>query len=389
MRSFLFTSESVTGGHPDKLCDQISDAFLDEYIRQDPDSRVAVEAMVTTGYAVVSGEVTSRASFGPAEQEELVRRVIREAGYDDPALMFDADSCRVDLRIHAQSPDISMGVTAAEGREQGAGDQGLMFGYASDETEELMPVPILLAHRLTERLAGARRSGALPWARPDGKSQVSVMYEGGRPARIGTVVVSTQHAPGASAGEIREGVMGEVVKPVCGDSGLWDGAATVHVNPTGRFEIGGPHGDTGLTGRKIIVDTYGGFGRHGGGAFSGKDPSKVDRSACYMCRYVAKNIVAAGLARRCEVQLAYAIGVPEPVSLMVDAFGTAAVPEERIEGMVRGAFGMTPAAIVDRLDLKRPIYRQTAAYGHFGRLGPGFTWERTDGAAALREAAGL
>ena len=379
-RSFLFTSESVTEGHPDKLCDLISDALLDEYLRRDPDSRVAIESMATTAHVAVAGEVSSRADFGSGKQEEVVRGAIRRAGYDDPALEFDSESCSVDLRIHAQSPDISRGVAPG-----GAGDQGLMFGYASDETEQLMPLPIQLAHSMTRRLADERKSGGLPWARPDGKAQASVLYEDGRPTSVKTIVVSTQHSPDASNEEIRAGVVDRVVRPACGD--LWSDDITIHVNPTGRFEIGGPHGDTGLTGRKIIVDTYGGFGRHGGGAFSGKDPSKVDRSACYMCRYIAKNIVAAGLARRCEVQVAYAIGVAEPVSLMVGAFGTERVPEERIEAVVREQFDMTPAGIIAHLDLKRPVYSGTAAYGHFGR--EGFSWERTDKKDALREAAGL
>ena len=385
-RTYLFTSESVTEGHPDKLCDLISDSLLDEYIRRDPDSRVAIESMATTGHVAVAGEVSSRAEFERGAQEEAVRKAIRSVGYDDPALMFDADSCTADLRIHAQSPDISRGVApAGPGGRQGAGDQGLMFGYASDETDQMMPLPIQLAHALTRRLADERRSGGLPWARPDGKAQASVLYRDGRPDSVKTVVVSTQHSPDAPSERIRRDVIDRVVRPACGP--LWSEDVKIHVNPTGRFEIGGPHGDTGLTGRKIIVDTYGGFGRHGGGAFSGKDPSKVDRSACYMCRYVAKNIVAAGLARRCEVQVAYAIGVAEPVSLMVDAFGTGAVPEERIEEAVRGQFDMTPAGIIGRLDLKRPVYAGTAAYGHFGR--EGFSWERTDRAAALRDAAGL
>ena len=385
--SFLFTSESVTEGHPDKVCDRISDAFLDEYLRQDPDSRVAVEAMATTGFVAVAGEVTSKAVLGRDRQEELVRDTVREVGYDDPALEFDAGTCEVDLRLHAQSPDISMGVTPAGGREQGAGDQGLMFGYATDETPEMMPMPILLSHKLARRLAEVRRDGTLPWVRPDGKSQVSVRYDDWRPAGIEAVVVSTQHAPGISQEEVREGVVSRVIRPVLG--GLWDGGVRVHVNPTGKFVIGGPHGDAGLTGRKIIVDTYGGFGRHGGGAFSGKDPSKVDRSACYMARYVAKNVVAAGIAGRCEVQLAYAIGVAEPVSLHVSTFGTGRIPGPRIEEIVRGAFDMRPSGIISQLDLKRPIYGKTAAYGHFGRDEPEFTWERTDRAAELAEAAGL
>ena len=386
-RTFLFTSESVTEGHPDKVCDQISDAILDELIGQDPDSRVAVETMASTNFVAVAGEVTSNARFGKADQERLVRAVIREIGYDDPALKFDYESCSVELRLHSQSPDISRGVTAAGGREQGAGDQGLMFGYATNETREMMPLPILLSHKLTARLAELRRSGAVAWLRPDGKSQVSVRYEDDRPARVEAVVVSTQHAPGVPNDEITREVVERVVKPVCGE--WWNDGIKIHVNPTGRFEIGGPHGDAGLTGRKIIVDTYGGFGRHGGGAFSGKDPSKVDRSACYMCRYVAKNVVAAGLADRCEVQVAYAIGVAEPVSLMVNTFGTNKVPEERIEEIVRGNFDMRPSGIIAALDLKRPIYRKTAAYGHFGREEPEFGWERADKTGALRQQAGL
>lgn len=384
---FLFTSESVTEGHPDKICDQISDAFLDEFLRQDPESRVAVEAMVTTGFVAVSGEVTSRADFDEKAQEELVRRTIREIGYNSKDLMFDTDSCQVALRLHSQSPDISQGVTATGEKEQGAGDQGLMFGYATNETEELMPMPILLAHKLTQRLSEVRKDGTLPWVRPDGKSQVSVRYEDNRPVRIETVVISTQHAPDVSQDEISGEVVEKVIKPVLGR--LWNGQIKVHINPTGKFVIGGPHGDAGLTGRKIIVDTYGGFGRHGGGAFSGKDPSKVDRSACYMCRYIAKNLVAAGLAERCEVQLAYAIGVAEPVSLYVNTFGTGRVPEGEMEKMVRRHFDMKPSGIISQLGLKKPIYKKTASYGHFGRDGPEFTWERTDRAAALRQDAGL
>ena len=386
--NFLFTSESVTEGHPDKICDNVSDAFLDEYLRQDPDSRVAIEALVTTDFVMVSGEVTSKAALDKPAQERLARTVIREIGYDDADLKFDADTCEVRLMLHSQSPDISRGVDEKEGREQGAGDQGIMFGYATNETPEMMPMPILLSHKLTKMLSQVRRDGTLPWVRPDGKSQVSVRYEGGRPAGITAVVISTQHAPDVSQQDIREGIISRVIRPVLGD--MWDDGIRVHVNPTGRFEIGGPHGDTGLTGRKIIVDTYGGFGRHGGGAFSGKDPSKVDRSACYMCRYIAKNVVAAGIADRCEVQLAYAIGVAEPVSLYVNTFGTGKVSDERITGIIRENFEMRPAAIISQLNLKRPIYRRTAAYGHFGRGDePEFTWERTDRAGALRKAAGL
>lgn len=387
VRSFLFTSESVTEGHPDKVCDQISDAILDEYLRQDPDSRVAVETMATTGFVVVAGEVTSKAKFNEKAQDELVRKVIREIGYDKPELEFDANTCEIMLRLHAQSPDISQGITATDDKDQGAGDQGLMFGYATNETEELMPMPIILAHKLTKKLSDVRKSKELPWARPDGKSQVSVQYEDGKPKKIETIVLSTQHAPNVSNSEIANALIEKVIKPVCGS--LWNDKIKIHVNPTGKFEIGGPHGDTGLTGRKIIVDTYGGQGRHGGGAFSGKDPSKVDRSACYMCRYIAKNIVAAGLADKCEVQVAYAIGVAYPVSLMVNTFDTGKIPEEDIENIVRKNFDMRPSAIISQLDLKKPFYRKTAAYGHFGRNEPEFKWENTDKANLLRQAAGL
>jgi S-adenosylmethionine synthetase len=386
-RAFLFTSESVTEGHPDKVCDQISDAILDEYLRQDPDSRVAVETMATTGFVAVAGEVTSKANFDKKAQEELVRKIIREIGYDKPELEFDASSCDIVLKLHAQSPNISQGVTATDDKEQGAGDQGLMFGYATNETQELMPMPILLAHKITKKLSDVRKSNELTWLRPDGKSQVSIEYEDGRPKKIETIVVSTQHAPDITNDEITKEVIDKVIKPVCGS--LWHDGIKIHVNPTGKFEIGGPHGDAGLTGRKIIVDTYGGQGRHGGGAFSGKDPSKVDRSACYMCRYIAKNIVAAGLAEKCEVQVAYAIGVAEPISLMVNTFDTGKIPEEDIENIVRKHFDMRPAAIISHLDLKKPIYRKTAAYGHFGRNEPEFRWEKTDKADLLRQAAGL
>ncbi|MGI0063295.1 MAG: methionine adenosyltransferase [Nitrosopumilaceae archaeon] len=387
VRSFLFTSESVTEGHPDKVCDQISDAILDEYLRQDPDSRVAVETMATTGFVVVAGEVTSKAKFNEKAQDELVRKVIREIGYDKPELEFDANTCEIMLRLHAQSPDISQGVTATNDKDQGAGDQGLMFGYATNETEELMPMPIMLAHKLTKKLSDVRKSRELPWVRPDGKSQVSVQYEDGKPKKIETIVLSTQHAPNVSNSEITNALIEKVIKPVCGS--LWNDKIKIHVNPTGKFEIGGPHGDTGLTGRKIIVDTYGGQGRHGGGAFSGKDPSKVDRSACYMCRYIAKNIVAAGLADKCEVQVAYVIGVAYPVSLMVNTFETGKIPEEDIENIVRKNFDMRPSAIISQLDLKKPFYRKTAAYGHFGRNESEFKWENTDKANLLRQAAGL
>ncbi len=381
-REFLFTSESVTEGHPDKICDQISDALVDAFISQDPDSRIAIEAMITTDFIAVAGEVTTRAQIDPAKQEEIVRKTVRDIGYDDPALKFDADSCKVLMLLHPQSPDISRGVNSGEG--QGAGDQGLMFGYACNETDELMPMPIMLAHAMTRRLAELRKSGQAPWMRPDGKSQVSVRYDvNHRPVAIESVVVSIQHDEDTANDVIREFVIGNVVKPVCGS--MWSEEITIHVNPTGKFVIGGPHGDAGLTGRKIIVDTYGGFGRHGGGAFSGKDPSKVDRSACYMCRYVAKNIVAAGLASRCEVQVAYAIGVAEPVSLMVNTFGTGTVPDAEIERRVGAVFDMRPSAIISRLELKRPIYAETAAYGHFGRSGGGFAWERTDAVDRLKQ----
>ena len=385
--NFLFTSESVTEGHPDKICDNISDAFLDEYLKQDPDSRVAVETMVTTDYVVVSGEVTSKAKFDKKAQEELIRKTIREIGYDNKDLMFDGDSCKVDLKLHSQSPDISQGVTATEEKEQGAGDQGLMFGYASNETKELMPMPILLAHKLIQKLSQVRRDNILPWVRPDGKSQVSVRYEDNKPTKIETVVISTQHSPDVSQEELSREIIDKVIKPVLGN--LWNDEIKTHINPTGKFVIGGPHGDAGLTGRKIIVDSYGGFGRHGGGAFSGKDPSKVDRSACYMCRYIAKNLVAAGLADRCEVQLAYAIGVAEPVSLYVNTFGTNKIPESKIEELVRKNFDMKPSGIIAQLDLKRPIYKKTAAYGHFGRNEPEFTWEKTDKSETLKQSAGL
>jgi len=386
-RNFLFTSESVTEGHPDKVCDQISDAILDEYLKQDPDSRVAVETITTTGFVAVAGEVTSKANFDKQAQEDLIRKVIREIGYDNSDLKFDADSCEVMVRLHSQSPDISQGVTSTDDKEQGAGDQGLMFGYASNETKELMPMPILLAHKLTKRLAEVRKTKELPWVRPDGKSQVSVEYEDGKPKKIETIVIATQHSPDVSNDEITSSIIDKVIKPVCGD--LWNDEIKIHVNPTGKFEIGGPHGDAGLTGRKIIVDTYGGFGRHGGGAFSGKDPSKVDRSACYMCRYIAKNIVAAGIADRCEIQVAYAIGVTNPISLMVNTFGTGKLPEEEIENITRKHFDMRPSAIISHLDLKKPIYRNTAAYGHFGRSDPEFRWEKTDKADELRTAAGI
>ena len=370
---YLFTSESVTEGHPDKICDQVSDSILDEIISQDLDSRVAVEAMTTTGIVFVAGEVTSTAKF---DAQDVVRRTVRNIGYDGLKHGFDGNSCAVLTSIHEQSPDISMGVSKNEDGVQGAGDQGLMFGYATSETPELMPLPITLAHKLTMRLAAVRKKGTLDWIGPDGKSQVSVIYEDAVPKNIDTVVVSTQHMEDVSISQVREEIISKVIKPICDD--LINNSTKFLVNPTGRFVIGGPVGDTGLTGRKIIADTYGGMGRHGGGAFSGKDPSKVDRSACYMARYIAKNIVSSGLASKCEVQLAYAIGVAEPVSIMVDTFNTGKINEEKIESQVREIFDTTPLGIIETLLLKRPIYKKTAAYGHFGRNDPDFSWEKTD-----------
>ena len=386
-KKFLFTSESVTEGHPDKICDQISDAFLDEYLRHDPDSRVAVEVATTTDFVAVIGEVTTKAALDGDAQRDLVRKVLRRIGYNDPDLLFEASTCEILLKLDSQSQDISRGVTASDEKEQGAGDQGLMFGYATNETAELMPLPILLAHKITEKMAAARKSGEIPWMRPDGKSQVSVRYENGKPVGVDAVVVSTQHSPDVSNGMISDILIEKIIKPVLGD--YWNDKIAIHINPTGKFVIGGPHGDAGLTGRKIVVDTYGGFGRHGGGAFSGKDPSKVDRSACYMCRYMAKNIVAAGLADRCEIQVAYAIGVVKPVSLMVNTFGTGKIPEEDIEELVQKHFDMRPSAIISHLDLKRPIYQKTSVYGHFGRNDPDFKWELVDKADVLRTAARL
>ncbi len=380
LRNFLFTSESVTEGHPDKIADQISDAVLDEVLRQDPKGRVGCETLVTTGLAVVAGEITTTATL---DYDTIVRETIRGVGYDRAKYGYDCETCAVMSTVKKQSPDIAMGVDTG-----GAGDQGLMFGFACDETEELMPMPIQLAHRLAQRLSEVRKSKKVPHLRPDGKSQVSIEYRDGRPVRVDTVVISTQHGEKISAKDLHDGIMEHVIKPIV-PAAMLDRNTKYHINPTGRFVIGGPMGDAGLTGRKIIVDTYGGYSRHGGGAFSGKDPSKVDRSACYMARYIAKNVVAAGLARKAEVQLAYAIGVAEPVSVMIDAFGTATVPEERITSLVRDSFSLTPKAIIEALDLRRPIYKPTAAYGHFGRTGPGFTWEKTDRADALRKAAGL
>ncbi len=380
LRNFLFTSESVTEGHPDKIADQISDAVLDEVMKVDPRGRVACETLVTTGLAVVAGEITTSAHV---DYDELVRETIRGVGYNDATFGYDGETCAVMCTVKRQSPDIAMGVDTG-----GAGDQGLMFGFACDETPELMPMPIQLAHQLTHKLSEVRKSKKVDFLRPDGKSQVSIEYKDGRPVRVDTVVISTQHSDKVSNDDLRSAVMEYVIKPVV-PAKMLDSKTKYHINPTGRFVIGGPMGDAGLTGRKIIVDTYGGYSRHGGGAFSGKDPSKVDRSACYMARYIAKNVVAAGLATKAEVQLAYAIGVAEPVSVMVDTFGTATVPEERITALVRETFLLTPKGIIEALDLRKPIYKPTAAYGHFGRSGPGFTWERTDRADALRKAAGL
>ena len=377
--NYLFTSESVTEGHPDKIADQISDGILDAIIAKDKQCRVACETILTTGLAFVAGEISTKAYV---EIPDLVRSIIKDVGYTDARWGFDADGCAVLVAVKEQSPDIAMGVDPG-----GAGDQGLMFGLACDETEELMPLPIMLAHRLTEQLARARRDGSLDFLRPDGKSQVTVEYENGRPRRVDTVVVSAQHSDAVKIETVREGILEKVIRPII-PAAMLDKKTKYHINPTGRFVIGGPMGDAGLTGRKIIMDTYGGAGHHGGGSFSGKDPTKVDRSASYMARYAAKNLVAAGLARRVEVQLAYAIGVAEPVSIMVDTFGTGLVDEEQLVELIRSHFPLTPRGIIEALNLRRPIYRKTAAYGHFGRPEPEFTWERTDKAETLRRAAG-
>lgn len=382
-RQYLFTSESVTEGHPDKMADQISDSIVDAYLAQDPKSRVAVETMIKTGLIVVAGEVSST---GRVAHSELARKTVLEIGYDDSAKGFCGNTCSVLSAVEAQSPDIAQGVDTGMGvvEEQGAGDQGLMFGYACDETPELMPLPIMLSHQLARQLTDVRKNGTLPYLRADGKTQVSVRYDGYTPTAVETIVVSSQHAEEASLEQIREAVIEEVIKKIV-PAELMNNDTRVFVNPTGRFVVGGPMGDCGLTGRKIIVDTYGGMGRHGGGAFSGKDPSKVDRSAAYMARYVAKNVVAAGLAKRCELQLAYAIGVAEPVSVLANTFGTESVATEEIERRIRRDFSLKPAGIVESLQLLRPIYRQTAAYGHFGRSEPDFTWERTDKAESLKQ----
>ena len=378
----IFTSESVSEGHPDKMADQISDAILDAIIKDDPEARVAVETMVKTGMAIVAGEVTTKTYV---DLEEVVRQVILDIGYDSSDVGFDGASCAVLNAIGKQSHDIAMGVDDSEEHEQGAGDQGLMFGYATNETDVLMPAPIYYAHRLVERQAALRKHGTLPWLRPDAKSQVTLRYEAGKPVAIDAVVLSTQHDADISQTDIREAVMDLIIKEVLPEQWLHAGTQ-YHINPTGQFIIGGPVGDCGLTGRKIIVDTYGGMARHGGGAFSGKDPSKVDRSAAYAGRYVAKNIVAAGLAERCEIQVSYAIGVAEPTSISIDTFGTGKLSDTRIVELVREHFDLRPKGLIAMLDLKRPIYRQTAAYGHFGREHPDFTWERTDKAAALKAA---
>ncbi len=384
-REFLFTSESVTEGHPDKIADQISDAILDEILRKDPHGRVACETLVKTGMAVIAGEISTDCYV---DMPAIVRGTIKDIGYTSSAMGFDWETCAVLTAIDKQSPDIAMGVdgNGDKQKEQGAGDQGMMFGFACDETEELMPAPILYAHRLVKRLAEVRKNGRLTFLRPDGKSQVTFRYANGRPQKVTTVVVSTQHSESVARKELEQGVIAEVIEAVIPRQ-LRDDKIKYWINPTGRFVIGGPQGDSGLTGRKIIVDTYGGMGRHGGGCFSGKDPSKVDRSAAYFARYMAKNVVAAGLARRCEVQLAYAIGVAEPVSIMVETFGTGAVSEETIVKALRQEFVAKPRAIIERLDLLRPIYRRTAAYGHFGRHHDDFTWEKTDAAARLKELA--
>ena len=382
-QNYVFTSESVTEGHPDKLADQISDAVLDAVMKEDPNGRVACETLVTTGLALITGEMTTSANF--IDIPALVRQTIQQVGYVKATYGFDYEHCALLTAIDEQSPDIAMGVDRL-----GAGDQGMMFGYACRETPEIMPMPIILAHRLTRRLAQARKEGILDFLRPDGKSQVTVEYADGRPVGVDTVVISTQHAPEVTNEELKEAVIEEIIKPIIPE-GLRQKQSdiTYHVNPTGRFVVGGPQGDCGLTGRKIIADTYGGMGRHGGGAFSGKDPTKVDRSAAYAARHVAKNIVAAELAERCEVQLSYAIGVVEPISIMLDTFGTGTVPDEKLTQLVKKHFDLTPAGIIERLELRSPIYSATAAYGHFGREEPGFTWELTDYADLLKSEAGV
>jgi S-adenosylmethionine synthetase len=382
LSDYIFTSESVSEGHPDKVSDQISDSILDAHIKGDPKSRVALETLVTTDRVVLAGEITSSEKV---DYDTVAREVISDIGYNDSSIRFDSKTCNVEIYIHKQSADISQGVSEGEGLfgEQGAGDQGMMFGYAVAETDELMPMPILLSHKLIRRLADVRRSGELDFIRPDSKSQVTIEYEEGKPKRVDTIVISTQHTPDVDQKQIYDGVYETTIKHII-PAQLLDDRTKIYVNPTGRFVIGGPDGDTGLTGRKIIVDTYGGMGRHGGGAFSGKDPSKVDRSAAYMGRYIAKNIVAAGLAYRCEVQLAYAIGVADPVSVMIETFGTGLIPDGEIAERVKSVFDMKPAGIIKTLDLLKPIYRKTAAYGHFGREDEGFVWEMVDKAEQLK-----
>jgi len=385
MSTFIFTSESVTEGHPDKLCDQVSDAILDAILAEDETSRVACETVTKTGFVMVAGEITTRARV---DYPTIIRKTVEDIGYIDSAMGFDARSCGIMVALEQQSPDIALGVDGKgihNPDEQGAGDQGMMFGFACDDTPELMPMPIALAHRLSRRLAAARKNGQLPFLRPDGKSQVSVRYQDGRPVAVDTVVISSQHTPEVKYETLKEAIIEEVVRVEL-PTHLLTRDTRFLINPTGRFVVGGPMGDSGLTGRKIIVDTYGGWGRHGGGAFSGKDPSKVDRSACYYARYIAKNIVAAGLAHRCEVQLAYAIGVAAPVSIHVTTFGTGAISDERLESLIRSHFDCRPAALIRELRLLRPIYKATAAYGHFGRSEPEFTWEAVDKAAALKQA---
>jgi len=385
-KNYVFTSESVTEGHPDKICDQISDAVLDELLRQDPNSRVAIECLTTTGTIHVAGEVTTN---GYADVQKIARETLRNIGYTDPRFGIDCDDAGVWTAIHAQSPDISQGVTEGKGafKEQGAGDQGMMFGYACNETKELMPLPIMMAHRLTQKMAEVRKNGIIKGIGPDGKSQVTVEYVNDKPKRISTVVISQQHIDEKSEELLKKEVLEKVIKPICGS--YIDKDTKFYINPTGRFVIGGPEGDSGVTGRKIIVDTYGGMGRHGGGAFSGKDPSKVDRSAAYACRYIAKNVVAAGLADRCEVQLSYAIGVAQPMGIFVDTFGTGKVSDEKIVELIWKYFPVKPKDIIDQLKLRRPIYKKTAAYGHFGREDPDFTWEKTDKVAVLKKDAEL